>query len=178
MTSVRKRWTKSEDDFLVFAFKHGLTFDEMVEGLENRTKTAIKDRSVYIGLKRNLPPREVDGLYRCSKCKKYKSKEDFILLGNGTLYCYCNECKREISRQKYLEKKKSILELKAISKEKTKYEINNFKKLKLCSKCKNKKDVDLFHWAVTGEKLSSQCSFCKKESNIKYLQKSQRMKGY
>ena len=91
MGVIKKRWSKSEDDFLIYAFKKGLSFKEMEEGLENRSLISIKDRSVYIGLKRNKPPREVNGLFRCSKCNDYKVREEFVLLGNGKLYCYCND---------------------------------------------------------------------------------------
>lgn len=178
MSKKGSRWTKEEDDFLEFAFKKGLTFEEMEEALEGRTKNGIKSRSVQKGLRRNFPPREKDGLIRCSHCKEYKPKEDFILLGNGKYYCYCNECKTELNKEKYLKKKKEKTLEQASESFKDKIEVNKGSNTKVCSRCKEEKDVEDFHWAIKGKRLSSVCSECKQELNTEYQEKSLRTKGF
>lgn len=178
MVKRGSRWTKEEDDFLEFAFQTGLTLKEMEEVLEGRSYKAIKSRSIHKGLRRNLPPREKNGLFRCSKCKKYKSIEEFILLGNGKPYCYCNECKTALNKEKYLKnKKEKALEL-VSDVFKTKIEVNNGLAEKKCPKCNINKDVNIFHWAIKGKKLSSICSECKKEVNIGYINRNLKVKGF
>ena len=99
MSKKGTRWTKEEDDFLEFAFKKGLSLSEMEEALEGRTKNAIKSRTIHKGLRRNFPKREKDGLVRCSHCKDYKPKEEYLVLGNGKYYCYCNKCRTILNKE-------------------------------------------------------------------------------
>lgn len=177
---MRKRWTEDEDDFLKFAFEKRLPLSEMEEALDGRTKIAIKGRIVALGLKRNFPPREKDGLIRCSHCGKYKSKDNFLRLKTEEekYYCYCNECKTKLNKEKYLKKKKEKYLSQIENIEKTKLEVNNNSEIKICSKCNQAKNVNEFPWSVKGEKLSSMCKDCRKEVNKKYQQDRLRKKGF
>lgn len=178
MSKKGSRWTKEEDDFLEFAFKKGLSLSEMEEALEGRTKNAIKSRTIYKGLRRNFPKREENGLIRCSHCKQYKEKENYIVLGTGKFYCYCNECRTILNKEKYLKRKKEKAIQKVNEIFKDKIDINNGLKTKICSKCKEEKDVELFHWEIKGKRLSSMCNSCKKEINAQYKENSLRTKGF
>ena len=178
MSKKGSRWTKEEDDFLSFAFQKGMSFDEMTEVLESRTKDAIRSRSISIGLRRNFPPREKDGLVRCSHCTEYKPKEEYIKLGNGKYYCYCNEYKTILNKEKYLKKKKEKAMEKASLSFKTKIEVNNGLGTKKCSRCGIEKNVEDFHWELKGKRLSSMCSECKKEVNAEYTKNSLRTRGF
>lgn len=178
MSKKGSRWTKEEDDFLEFAFKTGLSLNEMEEALEGRTKNAIKSRTIQKGLRRNFPKREKDGLVRCSHCKEYKPKEEYLVLSNGKFYCYCNECRTLLNKEKYLKKKKEKTMQQANKTFKTKVEANNGLKTKVCSKCGIEKDVEEFHWEQKGKKLSSMCKACKKKSNAEYQKKSLRTPGF
>lgn len=178
MSQKGSRWTEEEDSFLEFAFQKGMSFDEMEEALEGRTKNAIKSRSILKGLRRNFPKREVDGLLRCSHCKNYKNKDEFILLGNGKYYCYCNECKTALNKEKYLRKKKEKVMQESSDVFKNKIEANNGVNTKRCSRCGIEKDVEDFHWKIKGKKLSSYCNECKKIINAEYQEKSLRTRGF
>lgn len=180
MSKRGTRWTTDEDDFLEFAFNKGLSFAEMEKVLEGRTQNAIRSRIVHTGLRRNFPKREKDGLIRCSHCKKYKSPDNFIKLSNGKYYCYCNECKRILSKQRYLKKKKekALNQIRANEVFKTKIEANEGAETKICSRCGVEKDVEDFYWEVKGKKLSGMCRDCKKELNKKYKEKNLRTRGF
>ena len=178
MSKKGTRWTKEEDDFLEFAFKKGLSLSEMEEALEGRTKNAIKSRTIQKGLRRNFPKREKDGLIRCSHCKEYKPKEEYLVLANGKYYCYCNECRKILNKEKYLKKKKEKAMQKVNESFRDKVEVNNGLKTKVCSRCGIEKDVEEFYWESKGKKLSSICSKCKKEANAQYQKKSLRTRGF
>lgn len=178
MSKKGSRWTQEEDDFLEFAFKKGLSLSEMEEALEGRTKNAIKSRTIQKGLRRNLPKREKDGLIRCSHCKEYKPKEEYLVLANGRYYCYCNQCRTLLNKEKYLKKKKEKAMQKANESFRDKVEVNNGLKTKICSRCGIEKDVEEFHWELKGKKLSSMCNTCKKEVNAEYKNKSLRTRGF
>jgi hypothetical protein len=169
-----KKWTEEEDDFLKFAFNEKLTLDEMEEALEGRTKIAIRGRITVMGLRRNFPPRIVDGLVRCSCCQEYKPKDNFLMLKDGTYYCYCRECKREKSRQKYLARK---LE-ESNANMKTKIQANNNEEIKVCNKCNKSKNVEDFSWNRKGVRLLNTCRECNKEITKNNQQKRLRAKGY
>ena len=175
---MRRRWSSEEDDFLKFAFEKRMPLKEIEEALDGRTQIAIKGRIAALGLKRNFPPREKDGLVRCSHCKKYKPKEDFIMLGNGKYYCYCNECKKELSREKYLKKKKEKYIKQSAEGLKSKLEVNKGLDVRKCSRCNKTKSVEEFPWSVKGEKLSSICSKCRSEVSKEYQNKRLRTKGF
>ena len=175
---MRRRWSEDEDNFLRFAFEKRMPLAEMEEALEGRTKIAIRGRIVALGLKRNYPPREKDGLIRCSHCGDYKDKEHFIQLKDGKYYCYCNECKTKLSKEKYLKKKKEKY-MNQISKlSKSKVEVNNGSKTRMCSRCNKPKDVESFPWSVKGEKLSPICGQCRGEVSKEYQEKRLRTKGF
>lgn len=178
MIKKGSRWTEEEDNFLKFAFKKGLSLNEMEEVLEGRTKNAIKSRCLAIGLRRNFPKREVNGLIRCSHCKEYKPSDEFIKLSTGKYYCYCNFCKTKLNKEKYLKEKKEKALLKASKNFKSKIEVNEGSSTKKCSKCGKIKDVEDFHWEIKGKKLSSICGECKNKANIEYRKKSLRNKGF
>lgn len=178
MNKKYNRWTEEEDEFLEFAFNKGLSISEMEEALDGRSKSAIKSRITKKGLRRNFPKREKDGLLRCSHCKEYKPKDEFIQMSDGTYYYYCNTCKSKLNKEKYLKKKKEKALEKANEIFKDKITVNNGEKTKVCSKCKIEKDVEEFNWEVKGKKLSSMCKNCKKEMNAKYSIKSLRNRGF
>lgn len=178
MGKKNRRWTKEEDEFLEFAFNKKLSLDEMEEALDGRTKPAIKSRILQKGLRRNFPKREKDGLLRCSRCKEYKPKSEFIQMSDGTYYYYCNQCKTELNKEKYLKKKKEKSLQQANQFFKDKVTVNEGKETKICSKCGIEKNVEEFHWAVKGKRLSSVCSECKKIANSEYNNKSLRTRGF
>lgn len=175
---MRRRWSEEEDDFLRFAFEKRMPLKEIEDALEGRTQIAIRGRIVALGLKRNFPPRELDGLVRCSHCKEYKPKEEFIKLGNGKYYCYCNECKTKLNREKYLKKKKERYANESLGLLKSKVEVNKGLENRTCSRCHETKSVEDFPWSVKGEKLSSICSDCRKEVTKEYQDKRLRTKGF
>lgn len=175
---MRKKWSVEEDDFLKYALLQGFSVEDMEEALDDRTKIAIRNRISILGLRKEVVAREKDGLVRCSKCKHYKDKDNFIELKNGKYYSYCNDCKKEISRQRYLKKKEETLLKSLDGGRKTKLEVNNNEPLRVCSKCEIAKPVDYFYWDVTGVKLASMCKDCRDEINKTYQQKRLRTKGY
>ena len=178
MGKKNRKWTEEEDEFLKFAFNKKLSLDEMEKALDGRTKSAIKSRILQIGLRRNYPKREKDGLLRCSHCKEYKYKDEFIEMSDGTYYYYCNTCKTLLNKEKYLKNKKQKNLEQANLIFKSKIEVNDGKQTKICSKCGIEKDVEDFHWLVKGSKLSPRCSECKKEANAKYNEHSLRTRGF
>lgn len=175
---MRRRWSEEEDEFLRFAFEKRMSVKEIAEALDGRTQIAIRSRYAALGLKRNFPPREVDGLIRCSHCENYKPKEEFIKLGNGRYYCYCDECKSKLTKEKYLKKKKERLVNQGVKLEKTKIEVNNGLKERVCSRCHETKDVEEFPWSIKWEKLSSMCKSCRNQVNKEYQDKRLRTKGF
>ena len=178
MGKKNRRWTEDEDEFLKFAFKKELSLEEMEEALEGRTKSAIKSRILQKGLRRNRPKREIDGLLRCSRCKKYKPKSEYIQMSDGSYYYYCNQCKTELNKQKHLKKKKEKSLEQANQFFKDKITVNDGNKTKVCSKCGIEKSVEEFHWAIKGKKLSPICIECKKIENSNYNNKSLRTRGF
>ena len=175
---MRRRWSEEEDDFLRFAFEKRMKLKEIEKALDGRTQIAIRSRYTALGLRRNFPPREIDGLVRCSHCEKYKPKEEFILLGNGRYYCYCNECKSNLTKEKYLKKKKEELINKSLESVKSKVEANSGLLERTCSRCKKVKNVEDFPWSIKGERLSSVCKICRNELNKEYQNKRLRTKGF
>lgn len=175
---MRRRWSEDEDNFLRFAFEKKMPLDEMEEALDGRSKIAIRGRIVALGLKRNYPPREKDGLIRCSHCKEYKDKDNFIKLKTGKYYCYCNECKTKLNREKYLKKKKEKYMNQMSQLSKSKIEANDGSEIRVCSRCHESKDVEAFPWSVKGEKLSPICAKCRGEVSKEYQEKRLRTKGF
>ena len=178
MGKKNRRWTQEEDEFLEFAFNKKLSLEEIENALEGRTKYAIKSRILQKGLRRNAPKREKDGLLRCSHCGKYKPKSEYIQMSNGSYYYYCNTCKTELNKEKYLKKKKEKSLEQANKFFKDKVTVNNGKKTKICCTCGIEKNVEEFHWEIRGKKLSPMCRTCKKIANSKYNDKSLRTKGF
>ena len=181
---MRKRWTIEEDDFLEFALSQGFSVKEMEEALDDRTQVSIRNRISLLGLRDKICKKEKDGLIRCGRCKEYKDKNEFILLKNGKRYSYCDDCRREVNRVRYLKKKEEkMLKERTQLKEhapgnKTKLELNNGNPLRRCSRCKEYKEVDSFYWDVKGVKLSNICSDCRKSMSKKYQEKRLRTRGY
>lgn len=175
---MRKKWSAEEDDFLRYALLQGFSVEDMEEALDDRTKIAIRNRISILGLRKEVVAREKDGLIRCSACKQYKEKDDFIQLKDGKYYSYCNDCKKEINRKRYLKKKEENLLMFSNDGRKTKLEVNNNEPLRVCSKCKVAKAVDCFYWDVDGVKLSSMCKDCRNKINKAYQEKRLRTKGY
>lgn len=175
---MRKRWTIEEDDFLEFALSQGFSVKEMEEALDGRTQVSIRNRISLLGLRDKVCQKEKDGLIRCYRCRKYKSKDEFFQLKNGKYYSYCNDCRKEVNRIRYLKKKEEKMLKERIPGNKTKLELNDGKSLKKCSKCKEYKDVESFYWDVKGVKLSTVCSDCRKNMSKKYQEKRLRTKGY
>lgn len=175
---MKKRWTEEEDDFLRFALAQGFSVKEMEEALDDRTQVSIRNRISLLGLRKEVVAREKNGLIRCCDCKEYKDKSEFIKLKNGKYYSYCNECKRERSRKRYLKNKEEKLVRESNNGLKTKLEANNNEPVRKCSKCNKLKDVDSFYWDIRGIKLSSICKKCRNEVSRKYQEKRWRTKGY
>lgn len=178
MGKKNRKWTEEEDEFLQFAFNKKLSLDEIEQALDGRTKSAIKSRILQKGLRRNAPKREKDGLLRCSHCKEYKPKNEFIQMSDGSYYYYCNTCKTLLNKEKYLKNKKQKILEQANLIFKNKVEVNDGKSTKKCSKCGIEKNVENFHWLVKGSKLSPICSECKKIVNAKYNEHSLRTRGF
>ena len=160
---MRRRWSEDEDNFLRFAFEKRMSLAEMEEALDGRSKIAIRGRIVALGLKRNYPPREKDGLIRCSHCKEYKEKDNFIELKGGKYYCYCK-------KEKYMNQMSQL--------SKSKIDANDGSEIRVCSRCHESKDVEAFPWSVKGEKLSPICAKCRGEVSKEYQEKRLRTKGF
>lgn len=176
--NMRKRWTIEEDDFLKFALDKGFSTKEMEEALDGRSQVSIRNRISALGLRKKIVAKEKDGLIRCYSCREYKDRSEFIKLKNGKYYSYCNDCKREITRKRYLRKKEEQLKGYLKEKHKTKTDVNNGNILKQCSRCKEEKNVDSFYWDIKGVKLSSVCKDCRKEMTKRYQEDRLRTKGY
>ena len=175
---MRKRWSVEEDDFLKFALEQGYSVKEMECALDDRTQVAIRNRVSLLGLRKQVVAKEKNGLVRCCSCKQYKGEEDFFKLKNGKYYSYCNECRKEKSREKYLKaKEKRILEGIDIV-NKSKVEANNNSDKRQCTKCKEVKNVDYFYWSVKGVELSNVCKVCRDNMNKLSREKRLRLKGY
>lgn len=174
---MRKRWSEEENEFLKYALHQGFSVEDMESALDGRTKVAIRNRISNLGLRKEIA-KEKDGLIRCSACKEYKNKNEFIKLKNGKYYSYCNSCKKEISRKRYLKKKEENLLKLSDNYRKTKFEVNNNDSQRMCSKCREVKPVDDFYWDISGVKLSSICKNCRDGISKTYKEKRLRTRGY
>ena len=173
-----KKWSKEEDEFLIYAFNLGKSWIEIAEGLDNRGPIAIKTRAYRLGLRVDIPPKELNDKYRCSRCKEYKDKDEFYICKDGRVYAYCGECKRIYAQENST---KNILNkgLEQYSKSNnTKFEVNNNNPYKVCTSCNTEKSIDLFPWKKIGSKLHSSCSECRTKKNKEYKHKMLRTKGH
>lgn len=176
---MRRKWNTEEDDFLRYALLQGFSVEDMEEALDGRTKIAIRNRISLLGLRKEVAAKEKDGLLRCGHCREYKTKDNYIELKNGKYYSYCNDCKKEISRARYVKKKEERLRAsKEVDNIKTKLEVNHNEPFKVCTKCNVSKPVDSFYWDISGVKLSSICKDCRDNISKTYQEKRLRTKGY
>ena len=92
------RWTEEEVVFLKFAYPNkDFTQEEILQALPNRTKEAIRQKAIELGLKPYTPPKPPQGYKKCSACgtilpltffhRDKKSKDG--------LHCQCRICRLE-----------------------------------------------------------------------------------
>lgn len=143
---------------------------------------SISEISNYIkvlGFKSPLRNKEKNGEYFCPNCREYKSKCKFYKCkGNAyDISSWCVECTKKRQYLKYHNKALEEIQKKEKENIKTKEEVNG-NLYRVCSTCKETKDVEEFNWKKTNVKLSAQCRTCSKESKRKSLLKRAEEKGY
>lgn len=154
---MTEEWTNEEIHFLKFAYPNkDFTVEEISEVL-NKSKSSINNKAKELGLKQYI---EIlpQGYKKCRKCGDVLPLSDFVVLtrvagGRGT---WCKNCMNSHNRNK-----------------KVKFEINNNvinDKFKVCSKCKNKKNIlEFSRDRSTKDGYEYICKDCRREYRIRKI---------
>lgn len=154
-------------ELLSHMFTHGYKINELLDIF----KISRKELQLIIKSKNLISPnrkRKQGDLYFCSKCKSYKSKDNFYKSKHNThgIQSYCIPCNKV-----YQKKKSTFPQLKS------KQEIAKSSS-KRCSKCGNIKDVEFFSWAIKYKRLNSICKECDCNRNKDLFYKLLEKRGY
>ena len=172
------RWNEDEVESLKLLLLDGQKVKRIVEILK-RSEPSIRKKMRRLGLKSPLGDKEQNGLYFCSKCSKYKTKEEFGVNNNKNnkhhIRTYCLDCEKQYIKDLKNEKLNRLYNPFGI--EKTKEEVYGAS-TKVCSCCKVEKNINEFNWQKRYHKVSSICTKCMKKKAKEYEIKRILKKGY
>ena len=166
---------------LKFMIENGFMHNQVAEVLGKSVVEVRKyahTHQIYSPLKK----KEKDGLFFCTKCTTYKTREEFYK-NQATTYgitAYCKICHSEY--KKLMQKKRRFAEIDAIIEknkefEKTKAEATGETKRR-CSTCGITKDINDFHWYEKNKSVKKQCKSCRAAYRKKWELKKLEERGY